>query len=145
MTDEDQSSGVHETVRPAYVVKWADWIPLVLVLGLVVSAVGAVAFWPLRPSGVEEPRPSEARAALGAMKDRARVVYQRTGRIPQTMAELDMPRGVLAGSEFQPADYVVLSGNANEWKAKCIGVFDKEPRDLVVTADLVGGRCTFNR
>ncbi len=133
------------TARPAYVAKWTDWIPLAVVLGLVVTAVGTIALWPLRPSGVEEPRPSEARAALGAMKDRARVVYQRTGKIPQNMVELDMTRGELASSEFQPADYVVLGGAANEWKAKCIGVYDIEPRDLVVTADLVRGGCTFNR
>ncbi len=145
MADEQQITGVHATVRSAYVVKWTDWIPLVLILGLVVPAVGVMAFWPIQPSGVEEPRPSEARAALGAMKDRARVVYQRTGKIPQTMAELDMPRGALAGSEFQPADYVVLGGPHNEWKAKCVGVYDSEPRDLIVTADLVGGSSTFNR
>ncbi len=102
------------TARPAYVAKWTDWIPLAVVLGLVVTAVGTIALWPLRPSGVEEPRPSEARAALGAMKDRARVVYQRTGKIPQNMVELDMTRGELASSEFQPADYVVLGGAANE-------------------------------
>lgn len=145
MADEQQISGVHATVRSAYVVKWTDWIPLVLILGLVVPAVGVMAFWPIQPSGVEEPRPSEARAALGAMKDRARVVYQRTGKIPQTMAELDMPSGALEGDEFSMRDYIVLGGNASEWKAKCIGVFEVEPRDLVVTVNLARGSCTFNR
>ena len=116
-----------------------------LILGLVVPAVGVMAFWPIQPSGVEEPRPSEARAALGAMKDRARVVYHRTGTVPQTMAELDMPSGALEGDEFSLGDYIVLGGNVNEWKAKCVGVYDSEPRDLVVTADLVGGNCYFNR
>lgn len=145
MADEQQISGGHATVQSAYVVKWTDWIPLVLILGLVVSAVSVLALWPLRPSGVEEPRPSEARAALGAMKDRARVVYQRTGKTPQTMAELDMPNGALEGDEFSLGDYIVRGGNANEWKAKCVGVYDSEPRDLVVTADLVGGNCYFNR
>ncbi len=120
------------------------WFPTGVFLA--VSAVFVVmAFWPIRPSGVEEPRPSEARAALGAMKDRARIVYQRTGKIPQTMAELDMPRGALAGSEFQLADYVVLGGKDGEWKAKCLGVFNTEPRDLGISANLVTGSSTFNR
>ena len=49
-----------------------------LLIVVVIVGILALAAIPLIASNTEEARSSEARAALGAMKDRARVVYQRT-------------------------------------------------------------------
>lgn len=88
---------------------------------------------------------SEARAALGAMKDRARVVYQRTGNAPATLKELGLTDVELRGSYFDASHYLITNASPERWTAACSGVYSAAPQELIVTADLAKGSATFNR
>jgi hypothetical protein len=94
--------------------------------------------------GSDEARASEARAAAGAMKDRARVVYQRTGKAPMTLEELGIGKEELSGTYFE-ADNYSISGTAEEFVITVRGVYSDEPYDLVLTANIVAGSAKFNR
>jgi hypothetical protein len=98
---------------------------------------------PRRPS--DEAKSSEARAMLGAMKDRARVVYQRTGKSPATFLELGMSDVELNGSYFNASNYRITNAKPECWTASCSGVYSAAPQELVVTADLAKGSHSFNR
>jgi prepilin-type N-terminal cleavage/methylation domain-containing protein len=115
-----------------------------LLIVVVIVGILALAAIPLIASNTEEARSSEARAALGAMKDRARVVYQRTpGAV--TKAQLGLGSTELNGSYFNDGNYTVTSTAANAWVAQCTGVYSSSPTALNVTADLVAGSASFNR
>ncbi len=82
---------------------------------LALIAVGLfVAFWPLGMPIVdcllhnprEEARTTEARSALGAMKDRARVVYQRNAGLKNIIFDdLGVSNGELDGSYFKRENF----------------------------------------
>ena len=95
-------------------------------------------------SSSEEARSSEARAACGAMKDRARVCYQRDPNMKIEMASLGLGKTELDGSYFSYDDYEV-SGTAEEFVVRCKNVFSDEPYDLICTANLKTGSASFNR
>jgi len=117
-----------------------QWVFVLLLLGLLVLSA-----LPLRGSNISEARSSEARAALDAMKDRARVVYQRTGKAPATLKELGLTDVELRGSYFDASHYRITNANPERWTAACSGVYSAAPRELIVTADLAKGSATFNR
>ncbi|CAG0958584.1 hypothetical protein PLCT2_00622 [Planctomycetaceae bacterium] len=118
-----------------------QWMGVLLLLGVL-----ALAAIPVTSCGCEgEARSSEARAALGAMKDRARVIYQRTGKAPANMNDLCFKEYELRGSYFTEKNYRITSANPNSWTAVCTGVCSAAPHELVLTADLENGKCDFNR
>jgi hypothetical protein len=120
--------------------------PLQWVFVLLLLSVLLLAAIPLAPCGCGgEAKSSEARAALGAMKDRARVVYQRTGKAPATLKELGLTDVELRGSYFNASSYRITNADPERWTAACSGVYSAAPRELIVTADLAKGRATFNR
>lgn len=85
---------------------------------------------------------SEARAALGAMKDRARVVYQRTVRAPADLDDLGIGESELAGSYFDASCYKITDSNERNWTAIC------KPKNadgpvLAVVCNLIEGRSQF--
>lgn len=123
---------------------WAI-VVIVGVIGFFVLSILALAAIPLIATNTTEARSSEARAALGAMKDRARVVYQRTGVRNVDKASLGIGPTELQGTYFTDADYSVTSGNPWSWSAQCRGVYSKAPYDLIITADLIKGDARFNR
>ncbi len=71
-----------------------------LLIVVVIVGILALAAIPLIASNTEEARSSEARASLGAMKDRARVVYQRSPNTTWTLATLGINATELSGSYF---------------------------------------------
>lgn len=95
--------------------------------------------------GPHEATSSEARAALGMLKDRARVVYERTGKVPRDFAELGVREHELLGTYYKPANYIIVGGTPECWSAVCTGVYESQPKHLIVTADLVSGKASFNR
>jgi type II secretory pathway pseudopilin PulG len=117
-----------------------QWVFVLLLLGLLTLAA-----IPLRSSGGGEARSSEARAALGAMKDRARVVYQRTGKAPATLKELGLTDVELRGSYFDASHYRITNASPERWTAQCSGVYSGSSRDLILTANLANGSASFNR
>jgi type II secretory pathway pseudopilin PulG len=119
--------------------------PLQWVFVLVAFGILALAAIPLNQSSGHEARSSEARAALGAMKDRARVVYERTGKVPKSLEDLGMAPEELNGSYFNAKNYSVTGTSAQNWSATCTGVFNAEPRNLNVTANIINGSASFNR
>ncbi len=96
-------------------------------------------------TGSPEAPSSEARAALGMLKDRARVVYQRTGVVPRDIGELGVGEGELAGTYYKFDNYIIVGGTPECWSAVCTGVYKSQPSHLIVTADLVSGSASFNR
>lgn len=122
---------------------------IVLIVGLIVVpfilGILMLAAIPLIASNTEEARSSEARAALGAMKDRARVVYQRTPSARLDKSALGVGPTELSGIYFSDPDYTVTSVNPWAWSAQCRGVYKAAPRDLVITSNLVQGDASFNR
>lgn len=123
------------------------WVIFVIlgVMAVPVLGVLALAAIPLIASNTQEARSSEARAALGAMKDRARVVYARTGSPQIDIMALNMSAEDLNGAYFTAGDYSVTSSNPLAWSAQCDRVFDRPPRELSVTANLINGHASFNR
>jgi type II secretory pathway pseudopilin PulG len=122
---------------------------IVLIVSVVVVpfliGILAVAAIPLIASNTDEARSSEARAALGAMKDRARVVYQRNPMGGEKHS-LGLGPTELNGSYFTDANYSVDSPNPLNWGARCTGVYVKSPPyDLEIRANLISGVGTFNR
>jgi hypothetical protein len=115
-----------------------------IVLGLVVlSGFGAVVG--IGPGCGEDARPSEARAALGAMKDRARVVYQKNPtRKEISFDDLGMGKTELSGSYFSRENFT-CGGTPDKWWAQCENVYESEPRYLRIEANLVQGSASFNR
>lgn len=115
-----------------------------LLIVVVIVGILALAAIPLIASNTEEARSSEARAALGAMKDRARVVYQRAGAAPGNLTALGISTSELTGSYFNSGNYS-CAGSANVWNATCTNVYTSGSTDLVVTANLIQGNASFNR
>ena len=116
-----------------------------LLIVVVIVGILALAAIPLIASNTEEARSSEARAALGAMKDRARVVYQRTPAATIDKNSLGLGATELNGSYFNDASYTVTTTTVTAWVAQCAGVYSATPTQLAVTANLVAGSATFNR
>ena len=151
-----ESGQVNEVVPPAppplpLEERKPDWatkvftsvVLLALLLLIVLVLIGATVPMMVMDGGGGDSRSSEARAALGAMKDRARVYYQRTGKAPK-MADLDLGPNELNGSYFSYANYS-CGGDSKHWWARCTGVYSAPPTDLIFDADLVSGSATFNR
>ena len=115
-----------------------------IVLGLVMlSGFGAVVG--IGPGCGEDARPSEARAALGAMKDRARVVYQKNPTLKEiTFDDLGIGKTELSGSYFSRENFT-CGGTPENWWAQCDNVYESEPRYLRIEANLVQGSASFNR
>lgn len=116
-----------------------------LLIVVVIVGILALAAIPLIASNTEEARSSEARAALGAMKDRARVVYQRTPTATIDKNSLGLGATELNGSYFNDGNYTVTTTTVTAWVASCSGVYSASPTALTVTANLVAGSATFNR
>lgn len=105
--------------------------------------VGSASDADSRESGAEA-RASEARATAGAMKDRARVVYQRTNKAPMSIRDLGFGETEMEGDYLTSRDYTI-SGTAEEWVVTVRNVFRDAPYDLVMTANLIEGKASFNR
>jgi hypothetical protein len=58
---------------------------------------------------------------------------------------LNMSAEDLNGAYFTAGDYSVTSSNPLAWSAQCDRVFDRPPRELSVTANLINGHASFNR
>lgn len=116
-----------------------------LLIVVVIVGILALAAIPLISSNTEEARSSEARAALGALKDRARVVYQRTPNASvSTIAGLGISTTELTGTYFTSTSYTV-SLASGAFTGTCAGVYSASPVDLTVTANMVSGSASFNR
>lgn len=115
-----------------------------LLIVVVIVGILALAAIPLIASNTEEARSSEARAALGAMKDRARVVYQRTPNTTWTLAALGINTTELAGSYFTSNSYTI-GGSGATFTANCAAVYTASPTSLDLSANLVTGSSSFNR
>ena len=116
-----------------------------LLIVVVIVGILALAAVPLIFGNVEEARSTEAKAALGAMKDRARVVYQRNPTATLDKNSLGLGATELNGSYFNDGDYTVTSTTPTNWQAQCASVFTSSPTAVVVTANVVSGSATFNR
>lgn len=116
-----------------------------LLIVVVIVGILALAAVPLLFGNVEEARSTEAKAALGAMKDRARVVYQRNPTATLDKASLGLGATELNGSYFNDASYTVTATSPTAWVAQCASVFTASPTAVVVTANLVSGSASFNR
>ncbi|MCC6151481.1 MAG: hypothetical protein IT461_14615 [Planctomycetes bacterium] len=93
----------------------------------------------------DEVRAAEARAALGAMKDRARVVYQKNPTLKEiSFDDLGMGKIELSGSYFSSENFT-CGGTPEKWWAQCDNVYESEPRYLRIEANLVQGSASFNR
>lgn len=112
-----------------------------LILLIVIVALSQI---PLIQGG-EPPKSSEARAALGAMKDRARVICQRRPELTEIRKE-DLGLGATEndGKHFRQSDYT-CGGTPENWWAQCEGVFEVEPRHLRIEGSLQTGQFRFNR
>lgn len=117
-----------------------------LELLVVVTVVGvlSLAAVPVLASNTRDARSSEARAALGAMKDRARAVYQRNKTVPANLNALGIKTSELRGTYFTSSNYS-CRGTAAAWTATCTGVFTDAPTSLTVTTNLNSGSARFNR
>lgn len=112
-----------------------------LILLIVIIALSQV---PLIEGG-EPPNSSEARAALGAMKDRARVIYDRRPELTEIRKEdLGLGATELDGTYFKNNDYT-CGGTPESWWAECRDVFSAEPRHLRLECNLKTGEARFNR
>ncbi|CAG0998067.1 Fimbrial protein [Gammaproteobacteria bacterium] len=116
-----------------------------LLIVVVIVGILALAAIPLIQTNLDEARSAEARAAMGALKDRARVVYQRNPSATLDKASLGLGSTELNGSYFTDANYTVTSTSPTNWQVQCDGVFSSAPTDLTVTANIVSGSATFNR
>ncbi len=116
-----------------------------LLIVVVIVGILALAAIPLIQGNVDEARSTEAKAALGAMKDRARVVYQRNPTATLDKNSLGLGATELNGSYFNDADYTVTSTTPTSWQAQCANVFSSTPTAVVVTANVVSGSASFNR
>ncbi len=135
----------YEEARPRYEGKGPGGPIAVLVAVVLIFGVLVLIAFPLMQSGHEEPKSSEARATLGAIKDRARKIYQRNIAIKSiTMKDLELSESELNGSAFNHDDYT-CGGTPEKFWVKCRGVYESEPRDLELTGSLVTGSSTFNR
>lgn len=115
-----------------------------LLIVVVIVGILALAAIPLIASNTEEARSSEARAALGAMKDRARVVYQRAPTTAWSLANLGIDANELAGSYFTSTSYSI-GGTGATFNAGCANVYTTGTTSLNLTANLVTGSSSFNR
>ncbi|MCC6150947.1 MAG: prepilin-type N-terminal cleavage/methylation domain-containing protein [Planctomycetes bacterium] len=117
-----------------------------LELLIVVSVVGvlSLAAVPLLASNTRDARSSEARAALGVMKDRGRAVYQRNKTVPRNLNALGIKTSELKGTYFSHTNYS-CRGSATAWTATCTRVFDDGPTSLTITSNLNSGSARFNR
>lgn len=112
---------------------------LVLVIGVVVLSQV-----PLIQNG-DPPNASESRSALGAMKDRARVICQRRPELTEIRKEdLGLGGTELDGEHFKQSDYT-CGGTPEKWWAQCEEVFEVEPRHLRLECNLKTGEARFNR
>jgi len=116
-----------------------------LLIVVVIVGILALAAIPLIQGNIDEARSSEARAALGAMKDRARVVYQRNPSATLDKAALGLSAGELNGSYFNDASYTVPATTPAAWQARCDGVFSSSPSALTLTVNLGTGSANFDR
>lgn len=116
-----------------------------LLIVVVIVGILALAAIPLIASNTEEARSSEARAALGAMKDRARVVYQRTPGAIADINALGVGTAELSGSYFTQSNYSFSSTAAGICTATCTGVYTSGSTSLVLTGNVVNGSSSFNR
>jgi hypothetical protein len=132
-----------ETAGPRALEKWFNGVFVLALLTLILFVLAYATFPMIASDGGGVALSSEARAALGLMKDRARVVYERTGKAPG-MDDLGLGPVDLEGSDFHYSNYS-CGGDAKHLWAKCTGVYKSEPLDLMVTADLETGSATFNR
>lgn len=116
-----------------------------LLIVVVIVGILALAAIPLISSNTEEARSSEARAALGALKDRARVVYQRTpAATVNTITGLGISTNELTGTYFTSTNYTVALGSGS-FTGTCTGVYSAGATALEVTANMVSGSASFNR
>jgi prepilin-type N-terminal cleavage/methylation domain-containing protein len=116
-----------------------------LLIVVVIVGILALAAIPLIASNTEEARSSEARASLGALKDRARVVYQRTPGAIADVAALGVAASELGGSYFTDANYTFSSTAAGACTGTCTGVYSAAPTSLILTGSVVTGSSGFNR
>jgi Tfp pilus assembly protein PilE len=134
----------YEEARPRYEGKGPGGPLAVIVAVVLIFGVLMLGAIPLVQSGHEEPKSSEARAALGAIRDRARQIYQRNITIKAfSMKDLELSASELNGSAFKYEDYT-CGGTPEKFWVRCRGVYESEPRDLELTGSLVTGSAKFN-
>jgi prepilin-type N-terminal cleavage/methylation domain-containing protein len=115
-----------------------------LLIVVVIVSILSIAAIPIISSNTSDARSSEARAALGTLKDRARTVYQRTKVVPSTLAALGVTANELGGTYFTNANYS-YGGTATAWTGTCSGVYASTPTSLIITSNLNNGSASFNR
>lgn len=136
--------GAEEGKRPLWWRVLAT-LPAAFVVLVVVLVVVGMSVGPAFKRHVERQDLYEARAALGAMKDRARVVYQRNPELKTiTKKDLGLAKDELNGTHFKDEDYS-CGGTPEKFWAKCRGVFEDEPYDLELSGNLRVGSASFNR
>lgn len=113
---------------------------VVLLFGFLLASVV-----PVNQGGEPPDLSNEARAALGALKDRARVIYQRRPELTEIRKEdLGLGGTELDGEHFKQSDYS-CGGTPEKWWAQCEEVFEVEPRHLRLECNLKTGEARFNR
>ena len=117
---------------------------LELLIVVTVAGVLSLAAVPILAANTREARSSEARGALGLMKDKARSVYQRNKTIPKNRNALGIKTSELKGAYFSSGNYT-FSGSATAWVGSCSGVFTNAPTALTITTNLNTGSAKFNR
>lgn len=119
------------------------------ILGFFGVMILGLAALPLITSNTESARISEARAAMGVIKDRARVVVMQRGMVGRdaapTLAELDLGN-CLDGAYYISFDYST-SGTVDHCTITCKGVYNDHPQDLKYTVNLLNGQIVtdYNR
>lgn len=89
-------------------------------------------------------RATEARATMEHIKDRARTFQLRTGKAPNTFAELGMSESEVKSSYFSAENFKFNSSGKN-WKITCTGVYTSNPSSLVMTTSLITGTFSYSR
>lgn len=86
---------------------------------------------------------SEGRAALGAMKDRARVVYQRTQAAKLGKNALGLGQTELNGNYYDDSCYTVTNSDVHQWIAMCKPKKAGSGPIVVVIADVTVAKAAF--
>jgi prepilin-type N-terminal cleavage/methylation domain-containing protein len=117
---------------------------LEMLITIAVSSIMTLASVPLIAGNGDDARAAEARAEMNAIRERARTVYARTGKVPNNLAELSMSGGEVSGTYFNDTSYK-FNASAKNWKITCDNVYSSNPRSLSMTVNLVTGEYSFKR
>ena len=118
---------------------------LELLIVAAISTVLALSSVAIFTRHTDSARVVEAKATMQLLLSRARVVYQRTDKVPNTLSELKMAPGDLASENFT-ADSFKFNSSGKNWKVTCEWVYrGSNPPHLTVTINLVTGDVEYKR